>query len=223
MNIKEFKQIFTDSVLDKLSKNGYRHKKSKEVFERVEGEHVFYLYVYMYRRTSFIEIETKAFYGNKKFTKELKHRGIKLPYECFCGGELEFLSEYYFNKDFPEKYSNLIFMIDEEPEYIIKDWLGYFESIVCPFFEDCKNPKLLNDMINNIPIEKVGLNATYQTRVFYSYFAGQKADIKNEELLELINLYANELKSWGDDCDYINDFLQLKNTLINKITADNNV
>lgn len=213
MNIKEFKEVFTSKVLNKISKQGFSYKKSKDVFERIENEHIFYVYVYMYKRPTFIEVQTKAFYGNKKITKELKSKGIKLPYERFCGGELKFLSEYYLNKKFPEKYSNLIFMLNEEPECIITDWLGYFESIVLPFFEDCKNPKLLNEMINNISIEKVGLNTTYQTRVYYSYFVGQKAGVKNEELLELINQYEKELKSWGDDCDYINEFLHLKKEL----------
>ncbi|EWH11453.1 hypothetical protein KLA_15690 [Cellulophaga geojensis KL-A] len=213
MNIKEFNQVFIDRILGTISKQGFNYKKSRKVFECVNGEHLFFVFVYMYKRSTFIEIETKAFYGNKGFTTELKSKGIKLPYKHFCGGQLKFLSEYYLKKDFPEKYSNLIFMLNEEPECVVKDWLDYFDSIILPFLEDCKNPKLLNDIVNNIPIDKVGLNATYQTRVFYSYFVGKRAGLKNDELLKLATQYEEELKSWGEDCNYLDEYLSLKKEL----------
>ncbi|MFV0505620.1 MAG: hypothetical protein ACK5L5_02755 [Bacteroidales bacterium] len=216
MDIKIFKKIFTDSVQNSISEQGYVYKKSKEVFENIDDKHFLSIYIYMYKRSTFIEIETKVFYGNKGITKELKKDEIKFPYEYFCGGGIKFISEYYFKNEFPEKHSNLIFMFDEDPNYIVNDWLKYYNSIIVPFFEDCKSPKLLNEMVNNIAIYKVGLNATYKTRVFYSYYVGKQADLTEVELLKLANQYEQELKSWGDDCDYFEEYERLKSKLFEK-------
>ncbi len=213
MHIKIFRQLFTDKVLEILSKQGYVYKKSREVFERVVDEHIYNIYVYMYKRSTFIEIETKVFYGNKAFIKELKQKGINLPYNDFCGGDIEFLCSYYFKKEFPEKYDNLIFMLNEDPGFVIKDWLGYYESIMVPFLENCKNSKLLNEMVNNDTIDTVGLNTTYETRVFYSYFVGKRAGVYEEELLKLANLYVEEIRSWGVDIAYLEKYIKLKEEL----------
>lgn len=61
-----------------------------------------------------------------------------------CGGNIDYISESYFNKKNPEKYSNLIFMLNETLDYIIKKWLGYYESIMKPFFKDYLDPKKLH-------------------------------------------------------------------------------
>lgn len=215
MKINEFRRLFAERVLQTISPQGYVYKKSREVFERIEGEHISYIYVYMYKRSTFIEIETRTFYANKAIARELKERGIQLPYERFCGGGIKFICSYYFKKDFPERYSDLIFMLDENPDRVIDDWLGYFESIMMPFLEDCKNPKSLNHIVNNLsPIGVPGLNATYETRVLYAYFVGKRAGLSEKELLALLGQYEEALKS--DDCDYIDQFLKLKQELFNQ-------
>jgi len=216
MEIKIFRKNFTEKVLESINSKGYVYKSSKEAFVKSEGEHQFYVFVYMYKRSTFIELETKAYYGNNIVERELIKTGIKIQNKEICGGGIDFISEYYFSREFPEKYSTLIYMLDDDLSLFVEKWLYYFEDIVEPFFKDCLDPKILNNIVNNAPIDKPALNSSYETRVMKSYFVGKMAGLVNDELLNLLNLYEAELRSWGDDARYLSQFLEMKNQLIEK-------
>jgi hypothetical protein len=214
MDIKIFRENFVEKVLETINNKGYDYKSRREVFVKSDGEHQFYVFIYMYKRNTFIELETKAYYGNKLIENELKAIDIKMQNKEICGGNIDFISEYYFGRKFPEKYSNLIYMFDENISLTIEKWLYYFDDIIEPFFKDCKNPIILNNIVNNAPIEKPDLNSSYETRVMKFYFIGKRAGLTNDELLNLSNLYEAELKSWGNDSKYLSQFLEIKNKLI---------
>lgn len=75
----------------------------------------------MYRRSSFIEIQTKIYYGDKSMNEKLKKLGIKPDNEKLCGGNIDYISKEWLNKKFPKKYSNLIFMLNENLDHTIKN------------------------------------------------------------------------------------------------------
>jgi len=214
MDIKTFRESFAKKVLECINSKGYVYKSSREAFVKSEGEHQFYVFVYMYKRSTFIELETKAYYGNQLIENELKNVGVNMQNKEICGGGIDFISEYYFGRKFPEKYSTLIYMFGEDLSLFIEKWLYYFEDIIEPFFKDCTDPQVVNNIVNNIPIEKSALNSSYETRVMKYYFVGKRAGLTNGELLNLSNLYEAELKSWGDDAKYLSQFLEMKNKLI---------
>ena len=148
MDIKTFRKLFAEKVLEQIGSEGFLYKSSRELFIKTEGNHQFFIFVYMYRRSTFIEIQTSIYYGDKSMNEKLKALGIKPYNEELCGGNIDYISESYFNKKFPEKYNNLIFMLNEDLNYIIKKWLEYYESIMNPFFKDCLDPKKLHNIIN---------------------------------------------------------------------------
>jgi len=213
MDIKTFRESFAEKVLECINSKGYVYKSSKEAFVKSEREHQFYVFVYMYKRSAFIELETKAYYGNNIVESELKKTGIKMQNKEICGGGIDFISEYYFGRKFHEKYSTLIYMFDDDLSLFVEKWLYYFEDIVEPFFKDCLDPQKLNNIVNNAPIDKPALNSSYETRVMKYYFVGNRAGLTNDELLNLSNLYEAELKSWGEDSKYLSQFLEMKSKL----------
>lgn len=189
MDIKTFRKLFAEKVLEQIGSEGFVYKSSRELFIKTEGNHHFFIFVYMYRRSTFIEIQTRIYYGDKLMNKKLKDIGIKPYNEQLCGGDIDYVCEAYFNKKFPERYPNMIFMLTENPDCVIKTWLGYYESIMKPFFEDCLDPKKLYWIVNEYKIDKPALIPTYNTRIEKFYFVAQNAGLKEKELQELVSKY----------------------------------
>lgn len=225
MDIKTFRKLFAEKVLEQIGSEGFLYKSSRELFIKTEGNHQFFIFVYMYRRSTFIEIQTSIYYGDKSMNDKLKKLGIKPYNEELCGGNIDYISESYFNKKFPEKYNNLIFMLNENPNYIIKKWLEYCESIMNPFFKDCLDPKKLNNIINR-KIESAGFAVTYATRIEKFYFVAKNAELQEEELQKLIDRYENiviERKSGtAYTLEYYNTFYELKEKLFDKSNVSGN-
>ncbi|UTC68509.1 hypothetical protein E4O06_09245 [Treponema sp. OMZ 789] len=219
MDIKTFRKLFAEKVLEQIGNEGFVYKSSRELFIKTEGKHQFFIFVYMYKRSTFIEIQTQIYYGDKSMNKELKKLGIKPDNEELCGGNIDYISESYFNKKFTEKYNNLIFMLNEAPNCVIKTWLEYYESIMKPFFEDCLDPQKLHNIINR-KIESAGFAVTYATRIEKFYFVAKNAGLQGDELQELIDRYEDiviERKSETDyTLEYHNTFYVLKEKLFDK-------
>ncbi|WP_029410644.1 hypothetical protein [Treponema pedis] len=219
MDIKTFRKLFTEKVLEHIGSEGFLYKSSRELFIKTESNHQFYIFVYMYKRSTFIEIQTQIYYGDKSMNEELKKLGIKPYNEELCGGNIDYISESYFNKKFTEKYNNLIFMLNEDPTCVIKTWLEYYESIMKPFFEDCLDPKKLHNIINR-KIESAGFTPTYDTRIEKFYFVAQNAGLQEDELQELVTKYEiiveqKQLK-YIEKLDFYDTFYILKEKLFNK-------
>lgn len=216
MDIKTFRKLFAEKVLEQIGSEGFLYKSSRELFIKIEGNHQFFIFVYMYRRSTFIEIQTSIYYGDKSMNEKLKALGIKPYNEELCGGNIDYISESYFDKKFPEKYNNLIFMLNEDPNCVIKKWLEYYESIMNPFFKDCLDPKKLHNIINR-EIESAGFAVTYATRIEKFYFVAKNAKLQEEELQKLIDRYENivvERKSeTAYTLEYHNTFYELKEKL----------
>lgn len=70
-DVKSCQEVFIDGISLSLEKQGYQYKKSKEAFIKSNDDHQFSVFIYMYRRVGFIEIETKAYYANKTIEKKL--------------------------------------------------------------------------------------------------------------------------------------------------------
>lgn len=205
MDIKTFRKLFAEKVLEQIGSEGFVYKSSRELFIKTEGNHQFFIFVYMYRRSTFIEIQTKIYYGDKSMNEKLKALGIKPDNEKLCGGNIDFISEDYFNKKFPERYPNMIFMLTENPDCVIKTWLGYYESIMKPFFEDCLDPKKLYWIVNR-KIEVGGFAVTYATRIEKFYFVAQNAGLQGDELQELIDRYENIVIERKSETDYTRQY-----------------
>ena len=184
MDIKTFRKLFVEKVLEQIGSEGFLYKSSRELFIKAEGNHQFLIFVYMYRRSTFIEIQTKIYYGDKSMNEKLKALGIKPYNEELCGGNIDYISESYFDKKFPEKYNNLIFMLNEDPNYIIKKWLEYYESIMNPFFKDCLDPKKLY-WIEDIKIESqrnwIPKNPVWIVRTISNCYENSKPVIESIE------------------------------------------
>lgn len=108
-------------------------------------------------------------------------------------------------------------MLNEDPNYIIKKWLEYYESIMNPFFKDCLDPKKLYWIVNEYKIDKPALVLTYNTRVENFYFVAQNAGLKDEKLQELVTKYEiiieqKQLK-YTEKLDFYNTFYELKEKL----------
>ena len=217
MDIKTFRKLFAEKILEQIGSEGFLYKSSRELFIKTEGNHQFFIFVYMYRRSTFIEIQTKIYYGDKSMNEKLKALGIKPYNEELCGGNIDYISESYFDKKFPEKYNNLIFMLNEDPNYIIKKWLEYYESIMNPFFKDCLDPKKLYWIVNEYKIDKPALVPTYNTRVEKFYFVAQNAGLKDEKLQELVTKYETIIEQkqlkYTEKLDFYNTFYELKEKL----------
>lgn len=222
MDIKTFRKLFAEKVLEQIGSEGFVYKSSRELFIKTEGNHQFFIFVYMYKRSTFIEIQTKIYYGDKLMNKKLKDMGIKPYNEELCGGNIDFISEDYFNKKFPERYPNMIFMLTENPDYVIKTWLGYYESIMKPFFEDCLDPKKLHKVINEDEDKYTskGFAATNNTRIEKFYFVAQNAGFKEKELQELVDKYENAIQQetigTNKKYSYYDTFYILKEKLFDK-------
>lgn len=219
MDIKTFRKLFAEKVLEQIGSEGFVYKSSRELFIKTEGNHQFFIFVYMYRRSTFIEIQTRIYYGDKSMNEKLKALGIKPDNEKLCGGDIDYVCEDYFNKKFPERYPNMIFMLTENPDCVIKTWLEYYESIMKPFFEDCLDPKKLYWIVNR-EIEVGGFAVTYATRIEKFYFVAQNAGLQGDELQELIDRYENIVIERKDETDYTRQyhdtFYMLKEKLFDK-------
>lgn len=219
MDIKTFRKLFAEKVLEQIGSEGFVYKSSRELFVKTEGKHQFFIFVYMYRRSTFIEIQTAIYYGDKSMNEKLKALGVKPDNEKLCGGNIDYISEDYFNRKFPERYNNLIFMLNEDPIYIIRKWLEYYESIMKPFFKDCLEPKKLHNIINR-EIESAGFAVTYASRIEKFYFVAQNAGLKDEKLQELVTKYEiiieQEQLKYTEKLDFYNTFYELKEKLFDK-------
>lgn len=209
---KSFQDAFIDSISRYLENEGYRYKKSSGAFIKLNDGHQFSIFIYLYRRTGFIEIETKAYYANIAIEKKLKKIGIKVLDDKIWGGSIKFLSEYHFGVPYPDKYTNLIYEFGEEISTLIRVWCGYFSGTIEPFFKDCTNPVVLNKIVNDEKIDTSGLNASYEKRVLRFYDVGKSAGLSNDELKELADLYENRLIKIN--ASYLPKFLAMKNKII---------
>jgi len=206
-NIKDFRDIFVNNISTVLSKECYKYKSSKYLFEKIFEFSIFRINVYYYKRPTFIEIETKAYYGNKNIENKLKNNEIKVLNDTICGGDLRFICEYYFNKKFPEKYSNLIYELNEPVQPLIEKWIKYFNNIIKPFFKDCLDPIKLNKIVNEERINTTGLNLNYENRVLKFYYIGKEAGLNDNKLKELSILYKNEMEKFN--AKYLNKYMEL--------------
>lgn len=211
-DVKSFQDAFIAGISLLLEKQGYQYKKSKEAFVKSNDDHQFSIFIYMYRRASFIEIETKAYYANKTIEKKLKDIGIKVLDDKIWGGNIKFISEYYFGIAYPDQYTNLIYEFGEEISPLIQTWLTYFSSIIEPFLEDCKNPVTLNKIVNEERIDTSGLNTSYEKRVLRFYYVGKMAGLGDDELRKLSDLYEDRLINLK--ANYLPRFIEMKNKLI---------
>lgn len=210
MDVNTFREIFVEQVLNAIVSDGYTYRSTKQMFVKTEKEHLFEIHVYMYKRNTFIEVETKSFYGNSIVDKELKELGIKDCRKLICGGNLNFICESYFNKVFPEKYSNLIYDFTDDVSSVITKWLEYYTSIIKPFFMDCTNPEILNQITNGKP-DCIGFNICGEVKYLKSYFVGKRAGMKDEELMKLYDEYEEELKKFNPK--YFSEFMKIKNRI----------
>ena len=116
-------------------------------------------------------------------------------------------------------------MLNEDPNYIIKKWLEYYESIMNPFFKDCLDPKKLNNIINR-KIESAGFAVTYATRIEKFYFVAKNAGLQEEELQKLIDRYENIVIGRKSETaytlEYYNTFYELKEKLFDKSNVAGN-
>lgn len=104
--------------------------------------------IYMYKRSTFIEIETKVYYGNKKIEADLKKTGIKVSDDSIVGGSTDFICEYYFKQKYLERYANLIYELNENSTNVVHKWLYYYENYLKVFLKDMSDPITLNKIVN---------------------------------------------------------------------------
>jgi len=109
---------------------------------------IFQIMIYMYKRSTFIEIETKVYYGNKKIEADLKKTGIKVSDDSIVGGSTDFICEYYFKQKYLERYANLIYELNENSTNVVHKWLYYYENYLKVFLKDMSDPITLNKIVN---------------------------------------------------------------------------
>lgn len=211
-NVKSCQEAFIDGISLSLEKQGYQYKKSKEAFINSYDDHQFSIFIYMYRRADFVEIETKAYYVNKTIEKKLKEIGIKVLDDKIWGGNIKFISEYYFGIEYQDKYTNLIYEFGKEISPLIHTWLTYFSSIIEPFLKECTNPITLNKIVNEERIDTSGLNTSYEKRVLRFYFVGKMVGLSDGELRKLSDLYEDRLINLN--ANYLSKFIEMKNKVI---------
>ncbi|TCC99681.1 hypothetical protein [Pedobacter hiemivivus] len=211
-DLKSFRDAFVGGISLSLEKEGYQYKKSKEVFTKLNNDHQFSIFIYMYRRAGFIEVETRVYYCNTTIEKKLKEIGIKVLDDKVWGGSIKFISEYYFGAEYPDKYTNLIYEFGEETLPLIQTWLAYLSSIIEPFLKDCTNPVILNKIVNEEKIDTSGLNTSYEKRVLRFYYVGKMAGLSDDELRKLFELYENQLIKLN--ANYLPKFIEMKNKVI---------
>ena len=218
MNIKDFRRDFIQSVLEKLNEEKYVYKGYKFLLFKEDKEHLYYIYIYTHKRGDFIEIETKVYYSNKDIQSKLKLFEI-IPYnEYICGGEIASISKNYLKKDFPERYSNLIYMVGEDISDIVDKWISLYKEIIVPFFYDCSIPENLNYIMNESDLFKTStLCLKDEDRYKYSYFIGEKAGIPKEKLKEYADNFEKYIRE-NNLTSYYSDYLNLKGKLF-KIDA----
>jgi len=221
LDVKTFRKLFAEKVLSQIGSEGFLYKSSRELFIKTDREHQFFIFVYMYRRSLFIEIQTQVYYGDKSMNDKLKKIGIKPCNEMLCGGNIDYVCEAYFNRVFPERYPNMIFMLNEDPDCVVKTWLEYYESIIKPFFNDCQNPNKLHWIVNEYKIDKPALVVTYNTRIEKFYFVAQNAGLKDEKLQELVTKYEMIIEQmqlkYTEKLSFYDTFYELKEKLFGNL------
>jgi hypothetical protein len=205
--VNGFRDLVIKNISETINNEGYKYIPSKNKFEKVVDKNIFRINLYFYKRTGFIEIDTKIYYGNKHIESKLKNNKIKAFNDVICGGNIKFISEYYFNRKFQEKYSNLIYETNEPPQPLIQKWLGYYFSIIKPFFTDCLDPLKLNKIVNEERIDTTGLNLNYQNRVLKFYYVGKDAGIADDKLKEMALLYKEQMEIIK--ANYLNKYMEL--------------
>lgn len=211
-DLNSFRNAFIYGLSLSLDNKGYQYKKTKEVFIKLNDDHQFSVFIYAYRRSDFIEIETKAYYSNNAIEKKLKEIGIKVLDDKIWGGSIKFISEYYFETAYLEKYANLIYEFGGDISPLIQTWLAYFSNIIEPFLKDCTNPVTLNKLVNKERMNTCGLSASYEKRVLRFYYVGKMAGLSEAGLRELSDLYEERLKSLN--AGYLPKFMEMKSKLI---------
>jgi len=211
-NIKDFRKIFFSDLSSTLAKEGFLYKSSKDLFERKVGEHIFHIYIYMYKRSAFIEVDTQIYYGNQLIEKELKETNVKILNDLICGGNVKFICEYYFKKDFPTIDENLFYDFNCSIEDVFLTWMQYYEDYMKPYLEDCTDPKILNKIVNEERFDTTGMNLTYENRVLKFYFVGKRSGLSNTALKELAGNY--EARMIKSNASYLGKFRGLMNQVL---------
>ncbi|QXU44105.1 hypothetical protein [Pedobacter sp. D749] len=211
-NIIEFKNYFFEGIYELLTKDQFKLLKSKNTFELKTKLHLKSVEIYFYKRHDFIEIETKAYFGNYEVDNLLKSTGVKYLNFDICGGSISHICTTYFNEAFPEKYENLIYDINEDISPVISAWKTYYERYIKNFLNDCTNPILLNHIVNDVDMHVTGLNLSYENRVLKSIPVALLANLSNENLEKLVEEYSNALIE--KKAKYSDKFEVVKNKLL---------
>lgn len=189
MENKEFKKKFLENIDNILSKEGYRYTKSKSLFKKKIDNHVYYIFIYFYFRSNFIEVETKCYYDNTYVHNQQKVIAKDEDPQPICGGTPKFICEYYFQQKYLSEYTNLIYNKSDSIEASIQFWNIDYERYIKPFFEDCSSFDKLNDIVNGENMDITGLNLSYSNRILKSMFVANLSGLTIDCLKQLANEY----------------------------------
>lgn len=217
-DIKGFRSYFISELDKALKISGYKYIKTRETFITHKNHDIFQISVYMYKRPTFIEIETHAYYGNKKIELDLKNINIKPSSDILVGGNIKFIYEYYFKQPYPERYSNLIYMLNDNPDGLIKKWLHYYEYCLKVFLNEMSDPASLNAIVNKDDLESVGLSASAELRFLKFYFVGKNAGLTEDKLQALFERYEKHLATCN--LALLEKLTQLKQVIYGKSTSN---
>ncbi|MHC5310932.1 hypothetical protein ACYSNM_12880 [Myroides sp. LJL116] len=207
-DIKSFRNYFIEQLSLTLNGVGYKYIKSKDAFVATVDDHIFQIMIYMYKRSTFIEIETKVYYGNKKVEADLKKTGIKVSDNAIVGGSADFICEYYFRQKHLDKYSCLVYELNDNAQDTVDKWLNDYNKYLKVFLEEMSDPVTLNKVVNQGDMEKVGLNSSYESRVLKFYFVGKNAGLSDQEFRRLFLIYEKDLLA--NNSRFLAKFLELK-------------
>ena len=101
LDVKTFRKLFAEKVLSQIGSEGFLYKSSRELFIKTDREHQFFIFVYMYGRSLFIEIQTQLYYGDKSMNDKLKKIGIKPYNKMLCGGNIDYFVKPILTECFP--------------------------------------------------------------------------------------------------------------------------
>ncbi|SHL98018.1 hypothetical protein [Flavobacterium chilense] len=198
--ITDFKTELINCLLAYLAPIGYKYNKSKEMFSMSEEEYNYKIFVYTNKRSRTIAVETKGYISFNKLDKKFKNNSITNLDIGLCGGGGKAICEKYFKQKYWNEYPEMQFYFEgvDKIDKIIDAWKSDFEQYYVPFFNECKSPFQINEIVNG-NIEEVGLCHTFKAKVMYSLDIAKMASVSNSDLLKLVSQYENYLKNKFDD------------------------
>jgi hypothetical protein len=202
--IQDIKKVFLAELSAYLEPIGYKYVKTKEMFVAADDLYKYKFYIYLHKRTHGAAIETKGYISLSELDKKFKDNPIPELDRGFCGGIAKFICEKYFQQKYWNEYSTILFFSDREGELkkILNQWEYDFKHYYMPFFQECKDPKKINEIVND-NISKVTFISNYRVKVMYSLDVAKMAGMNNEELLNLAVDYENYIKKNFDDGDLL--------------------